>query len=191
MGASPARDQMDLRPLVPDEEVAEPAPTYPATSAYPALETGPDPRPVLSLLTVRILVSRERTRRLLLAALAGSLVVVAIALLFALLCSRAPPARGAKSTESPTDLTNGAELRVAAGADKALVLNELCAQHCARTRGEFGCVLGAYPSIGAFVSRPLDAELSAAAAAVWAPSCCATGRPTVATAQISRDRKNR
>ena len=130
-------------------------------SPAPSLETGTGPWPVLSLLTVRILVSRERTRRLLLVALAGCFVVVAIALIFALLCSRAP-AHGVKSTESPTDLTNGAELRVAARADKALVLNELCAQHCARMRGEFGCVLGAYLSIVTFVSRPLDAELSAA-----------------------------
>ena len=58
---------MDMHPLVPDEENANATPTCSSISACPALETGLCPRRVLSLLTVRILVSRERTRRLLLA----------------------------------------------------------------------------------------------------------------------------
>ena len=128
--------------MVPDEEVAKPAPTSPATSAYPALETGtgPGPRRVLSLLTVRILVSRERNRRLLLAALAAGLVVVAIALLLALLCSRTPATRGAKSdgfrsTESLTVMTHDEWCEAPCGRRwrHALVLNELCERHNERT----------------------------------------------------------
>ena len=168
MGASPARgsEQMSLRPLtVPDDDVdwqleqpeqPEPLPEFASPAA------GGTTR-VLSL-AVRILESLERTRRQLFMGLAGCLVVVAIALLLALLLSRAFASRdfdGSLVTQSPSDKWTGAALRMAALAEKPLVLNETCEQHCARTRREFGCLLSAAPAIGAFVTRPLDAEQSA------------------------------
>ena len=71
------------------------------------------PQRVLSLLAVLILVSRKRIRRVLLAALAGGLVIT---LSFTLLCSRTPAARAADgffSSESLTNTLNGAKLLAA------------------------------------------------------------------------------
>ena len=166
MGASPARgsDQMDLRPLVPDDDAdADAEPT--STSQSPTPATGTWRVKWFSLLTVsESFVSLERTRRLLIASFAGGLVVVFAFLLLAFLLSRVLDARdfdGSLITRPPSDKTNGAKLWATALAKKVQVLNETCERHCARKRGEFGCLLGASSTIGAFATRPLNSEQSA------------------------------
>ena len=112
---------------------------------------------VFNLLIARIVVSRESTRRLLIASLAGAFVAVFAVLLLALLLSRVSAARdfnGSLVTQSPSDKSNGAKLRAVALAKKVQVNNETCERHCARKRGEFGCLLGASSAIGASATRP-------------------------------------
>ena len=163
IGVTPARrsDQIDLSPLVPDNDAdADTAPT--STSPSPTSAAGT--WRVFSLLTARIVVSRESTRRLLIESFAGALVAVFAILLLALLLSRVTAARHFDSSlmiQSPSYKTNGAKLRAVELAKKVQMLNKSCERHCARTRREFGCVLIKTPAIGAFVSRPSDDELIA------------------------------
>ena len=70
-------------------------------------------------------------------------------------------ARSRTVFESATDMANNAAFQVAAATKNALLLNEMCEQHCVTTHGQFGCLLDSTRTIGPFASPPLDPSLSA------------------------------
>ena len=115
------RPQMDLRSLVTNE-VAEPTSTSPTCT--PSLRVRrwrqgcAGGKCSVCCCSLRTLMSRERTRHLLFAALACGLVVAAIALLRVSLCSRTLATSGAAlvrfwqlSIESSADIANDSEVR--------------------------------------------------------------------------------